>query len=222
MMKYVFFVVGLLIYTQACSQTLSGDILDPLGQPVDVANIILFSLPDSNYVNGVVTYDGTFSIDITDPSSSLLQITALGFRDYWVEDLDVKKRIEVKMMAASVALKEAIVKAKIPQFQQKNGILNVNVENTNLSASGTAMDVLKRTPGLFLTRDENSVQMFGKGNVKIFLDGQEVQSIDIIKSLNSEEIVKIEVIRNPSAKYDAEGKGGVINIITKNSRLETN
>jgi len=215
--------IQLFIFAQAHSQslTITGTIVTPEKQSVDVANIILLDKPDSNYVDGMVTYDGHFSMDISSPKDKILQITALGFADLWIDidasnpDLGI-----IQLSKTNFTIKEAVVKAKTPHFEQKNGILNVNVENTSLSASGTAIDVLKRTPGIFLSRDDESVQMFGKGNVKVFLDGQEVQSMDIVKSLNSEEIVKIEVIRNPSAKYDAEGQGGVINIITKNSRLE--
>ena len=208
---------------QAQSNPFSGKIVNPSGNPVDVANIILLNQKDSSFVDGVITYDGNFTIIASNPSGQLLQITSLGYQDAWVTLADYTATANIgiiQLTAASVAIKEAVVKAKTPRFEQKNGILQVNVENTSLSSTGSAVDVLKSTPGLYLSRDEESVQMFGKGKVKIFLDGQEVQSMDIIKSLNSEEIVKIEVIRNPSAKYDAEGKGGVVNIITKNSQLE--
>jgi len=225
MTKFSFILLFSLFFTQAYTQstTFTGKIVNSSGLPVDVANIILLSTNDSSYVDGMVTYDGNFSIFVPNPSEQMLQITSLGYEDKWVPALhnQVTQNIgKIQMNDASVALKEAVVIAKTPHFEQKNGILNVNVENTSLSNSGTAIDVLKRTPGIFLSRDNESVQMFGKGNIKVFLDGQEVQSMDIIKSLNSDEIVKIEVIRNPSAKYDAEGKGGVINIITKNSQLE--
>ncbi|HHB77905.1 MAG TPA: hypothetical protein ENK85_01575, partial [Saprospiraceae bacterium] len=210
-----------LAQAHAQSTTLTGKIVTPENNAVDVANIIILALPDSSFVDGMVTYDGQFSMDLASAKNKLLQITALGYADYQVEIDPSKPQLgSIQLAEAGIAIKEAVVKAKTPRFEQKNGILQVNVENTSLSSSGTVLDVLKSTPGIFLSRDEESVQMFGKGTVKIFLDGQEVQSMDILKSLNSEEIVKVEVIRNPSAKYDAEGKGGVINIITKNSQLE--
>ncbi len=225
MTKSVSTLLLFLIFAQAHAQSTqySGKIVNPSGSPVDVANIILLSQLDSSFIDGIVTYDGNFTINASNPKEQMLQITSLGYDDSWVSLADYSSTSNIgtiQLTNASVAIKEAVVKAKTPHFEQKNGILNVNVENTSLSASGTAIDVLKRTPGIFLSRDDESVRMFGKGNVKVFLDGQEVQSMDIIKSLNSDEIVKIEVIRNPSAKYDAEGKGGVINIITKNSQLE--
>ena len=115
-------------------------------------------------------------------------------------------------------LDEVTVTANKPLIEQKADRTIFNVENSIAASGGDAMDVLKKTPGVLVVNNEITVQ--GKGSVGIMLNGklQQVSGTDLVqllRSIPSGNLSKIEVITNPSAKYDAEGDGGLINLVTK-------
>ncbi len=216
------FVAFSLFFANGIGQSsLSASVRDKEGQSISIGNVIILSQKDSSFIFGDVFYDGHIQISHDSLPNNLLKIESLGFRDYYVSITEKNTSLgDITLVASSFALEEVTVKAKSASlFSQKNGTTTVNVENTPLSSMGTAVDVLKSSPGI-LVNGSDEISMFGKGAVRIFIDGEEVSTPDIIKSLTSEQIKSIEIIRNPSAKYDASGKGGGINIITKNAGLE--
>ncbi|HRD39396.1 MAG TPA: hypothetical protein PLC65_12250, partial [Bacteroidia bacterium] len=116
------------------------------------------------------------------------------------------------------SLSEITVTAKTPMFEADGEKVKVNVENTALNNAGNALDVLKRSPGVNVSTSD-IVSVFGKGTAIIYLDGMIVSTVDILKALPSTDIKTIEIINNPSAKYDAGGRA-VINIITVKNNLQ--
>jgi hypothetical protein len=111
------------------------------------------------------------------------------------------------------------VRATRPLIEQSNDKITFNVENDPAAKTETASDILRKTP-LVTVDGEGNVQLNGQSNFKILLNGKETamfaQNVkEALKGFPGALIVKIEVITSPSAKYDAEGVGGIINIITK-------
>jgi len=202
--------------------TITADVLDEKANPIVAANALILDPVDSTLINGELILEGELKVTCERPSA-LLKIQALGYTDYWQiieckgEAIDLGA---ITLEKSSVALEQVnVVASALPKFSMEGGVLKVNVENSALSSSGSVIDVLRSTPGILVTRDDQ-VELFGKGAARIFIDGQEIDDPNIIQSINSDDVKEVEVMRNPSAKYDASGKGGVINIITKSASLQ--
>jgi hypothetical protein len=189
---------------------------------VEFGNVIALSLKDSTIIKGAPFQNGEFKLDGLVKDSFLLKISSIGYKDYIkpVYRLTNDTLIDVGQMVLLIdnTLSEVTVVAKTPLFEMDGEKVKINVEQTSLSSVGNALDVLKRSPGV-LVSSSDAVTIFGKGAPMIYLDGMQISSVDILKSIPSAEIKSIEIINNPSAKYDAGGRA-VINIITIKKNLE--
>jgi hypothetical protein len=130
---------------------------------------------------------------------------------------------DIQMITSSKELSEVTVTAQKPFLEQRTDKLIVNVANSPSAVGATAMEVLRKVPGIIVAQDR--ITIAGKASVMIMIDGKPSQYTDmnqVLKDMPSSNIDKIEVIKNPSAKYDAAG-GAVINIVMKrNANLGTN
>lgn len=184
--------------------------------PLEYANILLLSLPDSTFVTGTTSgEDGYFRFDNLNSGKYLLKISYIGFENRLIP-VDVSA-IPVDLgdiqLNESNVLGEVVVTSKIPAFQSGiNGGIVANVSTTLLSTVGTANDVLQRMPGI--TTDNNKLTVFGKGTPIVYINSRKVQDMLELERLESSEISTVELITNPGAKYDAEGRA-VLLIKTK-------
>ncbi|OOG67160.1 outer membrane beta-barrel family protein [Flavobacterium sp. A45] len=122
----------------------------------------------------------------------------------------VKDTIKISQKS-TVDLDEVKVVSKVPLFTSKsNGTVEVNVANTILATSTSVIEILSKSPNVIVA--ENGVSVFGKGEAIIYLNGVQITN-ERLASISASQIKKIEIISNPSSKYDAEGKA-VINVIT--------
>ncbi|TRX31156.1 TonB-dependent receptor [Flavobacterium sp. ZT3R18] len=116
-----------------------------------------------------------------------------------------------KIRKSTVDLDEVKVVSKVPLFTNRsNGTVEVNVANTILAASTSVAEILSKSPNVIVA--DNGVSVFGKGEAIIYLNGVQITN-ERLASISASQIKKIEIISNPSSKYDAEGKA-VINVIT--------
>ena len=125
-------------------------------------------------------------------------------------------------------LSEVTVEAQKPLFEQHLDRLVVNVQSSITSAGATALEVLERSPGITVNRQNNSLAMSGKQGVIVMINGKPSRIpmeavMQMLSSMSAANIEKIELITTPSAQYDAEGNAGVVNIvIKKNQNFGTN
>jgi hypothetical protein len=209
-------------YSQDSLYSITGTISDKNKKIIESGYAIALSPKDSSIIKGAFFMEGKFRLDGLSGDSLLLKLTSVGF----VEQLKKVKRnnSDTLLNAGNTILintnllDEITVSAKIPLFENDGEKIKINVANTNLGSGGTAIDVLRKSPGVMVTGD-SKVKIFGKGEPVIYIDGQRLTSQEILKNLPASEILTIEVIRNPSAKYDATGNA-VINIITKKANLQ--
>lgn len=181
-----------------------------------VGNVIALSTQDSSFIRGVSFLDTTFVLNDINRAEVLLKITSLLITDtlikvsyYGQPDIDLGQ-IYVREKVTELA--EVTVQAELPLVNySENGLVEVNVANTVLSASSSVSEILSRTPNVI--ENNGQLSILGKGEAIIFLNGRQITN-ERLASIPVSQIVKIEVISNPSAKYDAEGKA-VIDIITK-------
>lgn len=217
------------------SGEISGFLIDSKsGKPVEYGNFVIYRKKDNALVNGTVSdVTGAFKLTAVPYGFYTAEITFIGYSKVTIDSILVTpKSISVnlgtiKINPAGLTTDEVLVTG------EKDGIINnldkivINVDKNIASAGGNAADVLRNVPAVTVDIDGN-LTLRGNGNVKILIDGRPAntggQSIgDILASIPAGSIESIELVTNPSAKYDAEGTAGIVNIkLKKKSNLGLN
>lgn len=117
-------------------------------------------------------------------------------------------------------IKEVVIRGQKPLIRNNNGILVINIGGSPILSNGTAFETLSKLPGITFNYPNNSFSLKGKSGIQIQVDGKTLnmsnnEVMDYLKNISSSDIDDIEINSSPSAKYDASGSGGVINIKTK-------
>ena len=200
-------------------------ILDSLtNKPVDYATVSLIKVKDNKSVNGGLTDDkGKVVIQNIAPDEYKLSI---GFMGYVTKSVSVKTTPErpdnnvgtILLTPTASNLKEVEISGQKAMVENKIDRMVYNADQDVTLAGGTAGDVMRKVPLLSVDIDGN-VTLRGSA-VKVLINGKPSGTMansvaDALKMIPAEEIKTVEVITSPSAKYDAEGSGGIINIITK-------
>jgi iron complex outermembrane receptor protein len=208
----------------ANNDTFSLVVLNERLQPVDGATVKL--LKDDGPVNVVVTnLKGTAAFAKIVQGVYTFSITYTGYRQQITRGYRFPAKINadtIKLQPSTTALQEVSVAANKPFIQQKQGKIIVDVEASVTSAGSTVLEVLEKSPGI--TVDKNGgIAMQGKTGVLVMIDDKPTylggaDLNNLLSSMNSAQVAQIELIANPSAKYDASGNAGVINIKTKKNK----
>jgi len=201
------------------------------GEPVAYATAALYVAgSDTNVAGGVADGEGKFFITGMTPGSYDLKISFLGFETKTVKDIQVVSKTgdvnigDIQMTDEGLALEEVTVQGQRDLIEERVDRTIYKAENDKTTAGGDGTDVLRRVPMLSVDLDGN-VSMRGSSNIRVLIDGRPsaiaASSItDALKQIPADEIKEVEVITSPSAKFDAEGTSGVINIITKKNNLQ--
>ena len=216
---FSFFLLGI----SALSQTpkglsVSGKLLDDSNRtPIGYASAVLYALPDTIMVTGVITDDkGGFIFDGVKSGKYLLRTSFVGYKtlERVVEVNGTSLRIgESLYMISSIELDEVVVTGTVRERQVTAEKTKVNVSKSAAPASGNIMDVLRAQPGVSMDADEN-IYLRGNKNILVLIDGVPT-TMSGLNSIPSSNVDNIEIITSPSVKYDAEGTGGIINIVTR-------
>ncbi len=163
--------------------------------------------------------NGSFEINLKKGSYKIV-ITLLEFTDYEKEftienDTDLGTII---LKESATNLKEVIIQSKKKTIEQKTDRLVYNLENNVTTVGGDALSAINTAPGVVV--QNNTINILGKGTSRVMIDGRMIELVgeelnNFLKSISASDIKNIEIISNPPAKYDAEGTGGLINIIMK-------
>lgn len=211
---------------------ISGTVVRTDKKPVEFATITLLRVKDSSLVKGAIaSVEGKYEFEGIPGGRYLVAAVNMGMKKTFSVPFTVNGA-PVKVPALVLSedtrnLKEVNVTAKRPFIEQKADKMVVNVENSVVAAGGTAMEVLQQSPGVQVDKDDN-ISMRGKNGVIIMIDGKptnmSAQDVALLlKNMPSSNVDQIELIANPSAKYDAAGNAGIINIkLKKNSTYGTN
>jgi hypothetical protein len=225
---YKYFLLGLvLLYCSTITLaqtplfTIKGLAVDSKDKPIDVGNLLVLNPTDSSLIKGTYIMDGFFELEGLSKNSFLLRLTALGYSDTTVLINNDEQKTILDLgkftLMANNNLATITVEATVPTFKAVRGKVIVNVEKSMLSTSGTALDVLHKSPKI-IVNSKDEVTMFGKGAPLLLLNGLPVTAQEL-KTIPSSEIKEVEIIKNPSARYNADGRS-VVNIITKSQNLE--
>ena len=219
---------ALLFSSFAYSQTtVQGKIFDDQNQALSFANVLLLNVSDSTLVKGNVTDEnGLYKIENVPSGNYFLSASMIGYRTVDSKSFEIRgnegnKNLETLTLSEDVAeLNEIQVTAKKPLFEQKIDRLVVNVENSITSAGSSALEVLERSPGVIVNRQNNTLSLAGKSGVVVMINDKiNYMPIDavvqMLAGMSADNIVKIELITTPPANFDAEGDAGYINIVLK-------
>ncbi|MBW3469963.1 TonB-dependent receptor domain-containing protein [Arthrospiribacter ruber] len=211
---------------------ISGKIMEKgSGEPVAYAAVSLIDVETEKSIAGAVAdFDGEFVITNFKNGTYQVQVSFMGFQSFasstiTVTDTNYDIRLgNISMETDAVALQEVTVMGQRDLIEEKVDRTIYNAENDRTLVGGDAADVMRRVPMLSVDLDGN-VSMRGSSNILVLINGKQSAIVasnvsEALKQIPAEEIKSIEVITSPSAKYDAEGTGGVINIVTKKNNLQ--
>jgi hypothetical protein len=229
-----------LVMTTAIAQTpvkgkVHGVVIDQAQMPSEFVTILLLKAKDSTLVKGVITNDhGKYEFDNVAEGGYRVATSLVGYKKIYSETFTIdaaNTEIQVKtltMVEEAKNLNEVKVVAKKPFIEQEIDRTVVNVENSIVASGSTALEVLEKAPGVTIDRQNDNIQLKGKSGVIVMIDGKQTylsgqEVANLLKNTPSDNIEKIEIITNPSSKYDAAGNVGIINIrMKKNKNFGTN
>ncbi len=206
---------------------IQGTIHDSKNQPVLFANVLLLNQKDSVVVTGILaSEEGTFSFTNFDPGKYLVKTSVIGYKPSISEPFEIKnsnEHIHLKPIIVEeeiTQIDEVSVVAKKPIYEQQVDRLVINVEKSITSAGSTALEVLEKSPGVNVNRQNKSILLGGREGVTVMINGKESRmpvsaAIEMLNVMSSENVKKIELITTPPSKYEAEGDAGIINIVLK-------
>jgi iron complex outermembrane receptor protein len=214
--------------------SVSGSLKNEQGKPMDYATVTLLKAKDSSVVKGTLSNDaGNYLFDHIAGGSYIVRATSVGYQTSYSTTFEVNSdgatviAPEIKMTASSRNLQTVTITASKPLIERKIDRTVMNVENSVLAAGNTAMEILAKAPGVTVDKDDN-ISLKGKQGVTVMINDKltylsSAQLATLLKSTDGNTIKSIEIITNPSAKYDAAGNSGIINIkLKKNTQNGTN
>ncbi|MEP6952305.1 MAG: TonB-dependent receptor [Ginsengibacter sp.] len=242
-MKNIFLVIPLLVISnssifaqqpagQNTGYKIKGRLIDSASKhPLEYATISLFLKGEKAPSNGAITDSkGNFIIDNVTTGTYKLVAEFLGYKPFTLSNLQINKDhtlIDTKnilLSSTATTLQNINVAIQGKLIENKIDKLVFNAERDLTSQSGVATDILKKVPQVSVDVDGN-VQLAGSSSIRFLINGKPSSAFgsnisDVLQSIPASQIKSIEVITNPGAKYDAQGLGGIINIILKNNNAQ--
>src|SRR5215203_5617845 len=221
-MRNLYLLILLFIATGSLSmaQTISGNVADDQGKHLSGASVALKKLKDSAVVKLAVTNSqGRYQFSSMQPGNYFINVSFVGhgqsnspsFEFSGARDITAPA---VTLSKASNNLKEVTVVSRKPVIEVRADKTILNVEGSVNAVGQDALELLRKSPGVIVDRDDN-ISLSGKNGVQVYIDGRPTplsgkDLSEYLKTIQSAQIEAIELITNPSAKYDAAGNAGII------------
>jgi outer membrane receptor protein involved in Fe transport len=206
--------------------TIQGKVADEAGASMSYSNVAVYSQADSSLTTGAVTdTKGLFRVSVT-PGDYYIKITFISFEDLVISNVHAANASvdigTVVMKTSKSILDEVVVQGEKSSMELSLDKRIFNVGKDLANTGGTAADILSYVPSVSVDPDGN-VKLRGSDNVRILIDGKPSGLVSFngsggLQQLQGSMIERVEVITNPSARYEAEGMAGVINIVLKKDR----
>lgn len=206
-----------------------GSVVDSTKAPIPFCAMALMNAKDSSLVKGnVADSAGGFIFEKIKPGNYFIKFSNVGFNSassasFVVDSTSQITLPEQILKAQGVNLKEVAVTAYKPAIEFKKGMVVMNVEDDILARGNTVLDLIKRIPGVMIDA-QNNITISGASGVRFMIDDRmqqmpNQQVMDMLGSMSADVVSKIELIKNPPARYDAAGTAGLINIVTKKAKV---
>lgn len=216
-------------HAQTAKAKISGTVIDGSQKTIESASIALLKAKDSSTVKfSVANKDGQFVFEDIANGKYMVSITAVGHEKGYSPAFEVSQSNQniqlktIELVTSPKSMGNVIITAKKPFIEQKIDKMVINVKSSITSVGSSALDVLEKSPGVTVDKDGN-ISLKGKQSVMIMMDGKPAylsgaDLVNYLRSLPASAIDQIEIMTNPSAKYDAAGNSGIINIKSEKNR----
>ncbi len=216
----IFAIVTIAAFSQT---TVSGIVTDEENQPFELVNII--SLKGEKVFSGTTSnQDGHFTINVPKSSGQLI-FKFIGYQDYLInlDTIDCNKMLLVQMSMDNIRLDNLVVTAQKAQVQSSSGSIVVNIPSKSIIKEESLLDLITKLPEV--ASRNGKITIGGNGGVIVSIDGRELTFPEealssYLSSRNANNVASVKISKNPSSKYDAQGGGGVIEIITNKKRTD--
>jgi len=216
-------------FASAQDADIKGKVINQDNQPVVSASVYLMGSTGNELIKSAITDEnGNYHIISAPSGNYYVEVSSVGYgkaksksfeltdKTYLVEDIQISNDSE--------AIEAVTVQGQVPLVRNVDGKLVLNVENSTLAAGNNALEVVKRAPGVSVDKDDN-LQLMGQQGVNVTIDGRQTymsgeQLATFLKSTDASQIKSVEVATTRSAKEDAEGAAGTINIVLKKNTTE--
>ena len=232
-----FLIIGLSLHafaeeinkTELSKGNLTGYVYDSeVDKPLEYATVSIINIENGSIVNGTISDEsGFFQLKNIDPGVYRIEITFIGYEKKVIKKLEItnkSRKIElgqVMISPASESIDEVVVTADRPTMTYKIDKKIINVSQQHTSASGTAVEILENVPSVTVDIEGN-VSLRGSQSFTVLIDNKPtvLDPSDALSQIPASAIENIEIITNPSAKYDPDGTSGIVNIITKKNKMQ--
>lgn len=212
------------MYAQENEAQITGYILNPNNEPAPYSTVVLLN-QDSVQMKGTLTrLDGLFILENLKPGNYLVMVRNVEFETYISAPVSILNNENIPLGNITLKTKitgldEVVVTGTKALVEVHADKMVFNVASSVNAAGNNALELIGKAPGIVVDLDKNIV-LQGKSGVQIYINGRpsRISGIDLsnmLEGMRSENIESLEIISNPSAKFDAEGTGGIINIVTK-------
>lgn len=218
--------LGMCIEVKAQTINVKGVVVDGQQNPIEFASVFIKQSSSGKPLNGYVTDNqGKFKLSVNKAGAYHLQIAVMGYKTL-EKDIQVQHDVNLNSIVLEDAVQSlasvSIVSHK-PLVTKKNDRYIVNVAGNSLTTGKSSIDLFALAPGIFVSN--NTISINGNASTRVMVDGRLLKLdnaalITYLSGLKADQISSIEVIPHPSAAYDAEGTGGLINIILKRDKSE--
>ena len=210
----------------------TGQVKTADGQAMSHVNVLLLQAADSSLVTGALTdQEGQFSLNAKREGQYLVKLSFVGFEEQFSAVFELSKGQmgqdlgEFVLVEAVQSLDEVTVTAQKILVEQIPEGKVLNIQNSVLTKGSSALQVLERSPGIVLDRRNNVLTLNGQQGTLIMINGRTIRMsqadlINMLSGMSADQIESIELLTNPSAKYDADGGAGIINLKLSKNRGE--
>jgi len=224
----IFFLILSAQVLWASTTLLSGKVVNAKQEGIAFATLYLIDNKNNITLKSTISNElGEYNFTEVELGTYLIEVRAIGYETTRIPAIEVTANIQqvpqIELPSKTTTLAEVSIEAKKPLIERKADMLVVNVENSPLAAGNNALDILSRSPGVNIDNNGN-ITLLGQAGVNIMIDGKQTfmsedQLNALLKSTDGNAIKSVEIISSPSAKYDAAGTAGIINIVLKKNKL---
>lgn len=223
----------IVIFSSQAQNSLQFTTKDSQNQAIPFASILLKKQSDSSVVKGYISDENGIFLASNVPNGLFtIRIQASGFTAKEIKSVEMNSTSkldlgDIILPNSTTLLQEVKVSAAKPYIERKLDKTIVNVENSAMAAGNTTYELLERSPGILIDKDGN-ISIKGKAGAKVMIDGKisYLTGSDLsnfLRNLPADQISQLEIMSNPSSRYDAAGTGGLVNIkLKKNANIGMN
>ncbi|HJV78890.1 MAG TPA: outer membrane beta-barrel family protein [Paludibacter sp.] len=216
------------VFCKEISTAITGKVIVEAQHPLEGARVVLLTLKDSSFVDETTSdKSGNFILQPLKSGHYQVLVSMLGYQKATrTALLETGKPINLAPILLNVEthnLQDVIVSGKRPEIEMLADKTVVNIGSSALNSGGSAFSIMQNLPGVIMSNN-GTVFLNGKSGAKIMIDGKTsymegTELVNYLKSTPASSLDKVELITNPSAKYDASGNSGIINIKTRRTKL---